>query len=52
MKPLIALSFIPLLLTVFSSCRNPDARLSSRDVIAMTPEYERAIQDLAEGKDR
>ena len=51
MKPLIALSFIPLLLTVFSSCRNTDARLSSRDVSAMTQEYERAIQDLAEGKD-
>lgn len=52
MKPLIALSFIPLLLTVFSACRNTDARLSSRDVSAITPEYERAIQDLAEGKDR
>ena len=52
MKPLIALSFIPLLLTVFSACRNPDARLSSREVSARTPEYERAIQDLAEGKDR
>ena len=51
MKPLIALSFIPLLLTVFSTCRNNDARLSSRDVSAITPEYERAIQDLAEGKD-
>jgi hypothetical protein len=46
MKPLIALYFIPLLLTVFSACRNTDARLS-----AITPEYERAIQDLAEGKD-
>jgi len=51
MKPLIALSFIPLLLTVFSTCRNTDARLSSRDVSAITPEYERAIQELAEGKD-
>jgi len=51
MKPLIALSFIPLLLTVFSTCRNTDPRLSSRDVSATTPEYERAIQDLAEGKD-
>src|SRR4026207_996922 len=46
MKPLIALYFIPLLLTVFSACRNTDARLS-----AITTEYERAIQDLAEGKD-
>ena len=52
MKPLIALSFILLLLTVFSACRNTDASLSSRDVSAITPEYERAIQDLAEGKDR
>ena len=52
MKPLIAVSFIPLLLTVFSACRNTDAHLSSRDVSAMTPEYERAIQDLAESKDR
>lgn len=51
MKALFALSFIPLLLTVFSACRNTDARLSSRDVAAITPEYERAIQDLAEGKD-
>jgi len=51
MKPLIALSFIPLLLTVFSACRNSDARLPPRDVSAITPEYERAIQDLAEGKD-
>src|SRR5215203_390766 len=51
MKPLIALFFIPLLLTVFSTCRNTDARLSSRDVSAITPEHERAIQDLAEGKD-
>ena len=51
MKPLIALCFIPLLLTVFSACRNTDARLSSRDVSAITSEYERAIQDLAEGKD-
>src|SRR5678816_2897069 len=52
MKPLIALSFLPLLLTVFSACRNTDTPLSSRDVSAITPEYERAIQDLAEGKDR
>lgn len=51
MKPLIAISFIPLLLMVFLACRNTDARLSSRDVSAITPEYERAIQDLAEGKD-
>lgn len=48
MKPLIVLS---LLLTVFSACRNTDARLSSSDVSAITPEYERAIQNLAEGKD-
>lgn len=52
MKPLIALSCIPLLLTVFSACGNSDPRVSSRDVSAITPEYERAIQDLAEGKDR
>src|ERR1044071_2896088 len=51
MKPLIALSFIPFLLMVFSSCRSTDARLSSRDVSAITTEYERAIQDFAEGKD-
>lgn len=51
MKPLIALSFIPLLLTVFCACRNTDAPLSSRDASAITPEYERAIQDLVEGKD-
>src|SRR6476661_4090033 len=51
MKPLIALSFIPLLLTIFSACRNTDPRLSSRDVSAITPEYERSIQDLAEGTD-
>jgi hypothetical protein len=51
MKPLIALSFIPILLTVFSACRNTDARLSSKEVSAITPEYERAIQDLTEGKD-
>jgi hypothetical protein len=51
MKPLIAVSFITLLLTVFTACRNSDARLSSRDVSAITPEYERVIQDLAEGKD-
>jgi len=51
MKPLIALSFISLLLTVFSACWNTDPRLSSRDVSAITPEYERAIQDLAEGTD-
>ena len=50
-KPLIAVSFIPLLLTVFSACRITDARLSSREVSAITAEYERAIQDLAEGKD-
>ena len=52
MKPLIALSFLPLLLTVFSACRNTDSRLSSREVPAITTEYERAIQDLAESKDR
>ena len=52
MKPLVALFVIPLLLTVFSACRNTDAHLSSRDVSATTPEYERAIQDLAESKDR
>ena len=52
MKPLIALSFIPLLLTVFSACRNTDARLPPGTYLAITPEYERAIQDLAEGKDR
>ena len=51
MKPLIAFSFIPLLLTVFFACRNTDPRLSSRDVSAIPPEYERAIQDLAEGTD-
>ena len=51
MKPLVALSVIPLLLTIFCACRNTDSRLSSRDVSAITPEYERAIQDLAEGKD-
>lgn len=51
MKPLIALSVIPLLLTVFSACRNSDTRLSSGNVSAIAPEYERAIQDLAEGKD-
>ena len=51
MKLLIALSFIPLLLAVFSACRNNDARLSAKDVSAVPPEYERAIQDLAEGKD-
>src|SRR6185503_9335616 len=51
MKSLIAFSVIPLLLTVFSACRNTDARLSSTNVSAITPEHERAIQDLAEGKD-
>ncbi|HEY0765414.1 MAG TPA: hypothetical protein VGD61_23755 [Pyrinomonadaceae bacterium] len=51
MKPLIALSVIPLLLTVFSACRNSDTRLSSSNVSAIAPEYERAIQDLTEGKD-
>ena len=51
MKPLIALSFIPLVLMVFPACRNTDARLSSRDVSAITPQYEQAIQDLAEGQD-
>ena len=51
MKPLIALSLIPLLLTVFSACRNTEPRLSSRDVPAITTKYERAILDLAEGKD-
>ena len=51
MKPLIALPFIPLLLTLFSACRNTDTRLSSSNVSAITPEYERAIQNLAEGKD-
>ena len=51
MKSLIALSFIPLLLTVFSACRKTDAQLSSSNVSATTTEYERAIQDLAEGKD-
>jgi len=51
MKPLIALSFLPLLLTVFSACRHTDTRLSSSNVSAITPEHERAIQDLAEGKD-
>lgn len=44
MKPLIALSFMPLLLAVFSACRHTD-------VSVITPEYEQAIQDLAEGKD-
>ena len=52
MKPLIALSFISLLLTVFSACRNTDTRLSSTDVSAVTSEYERAIQGLEKGKDR
>jgi hypothetical protein len=52
MKPLIALSLITLLLAVFSACRDSGARLSSRDISAITPEYERAIQDLAAGKDR
>lgn len=51
MKPPIALSFITLLLTVFSACRATNAPLSSGDVSAITPEYEQAIQDLAEGKD-
>ena len=51
MKPLIAFSFIILLLAVFSACRNTDPGLSSRDVSAITPEYELAIQDLAEGTD-
>lgn len=51
MKPLIALSLLPLLLTVFSACRDTRVPLSSGDVSAITPEYERVIQDLAEGKD-
>ena len=45
MKPLIAFSFIILLLAVFSACRNTDTRPSSGDVPAITPEYERAIQN-------
>src|SRR5689334_9016330 len=49
MKRLIALSFIPLLLGVFCACRNTDAQRSS--TAAINPEYVRAIQDLAEGKD-
>jgi hypothetical protein len=51
MKRLIALSFTPVLLTVFCACRNTDARLPPRDVSAITLDYERVIQDLAEGKD-
>ena len=51
MKPLIALSFIPLLLTVFAACRKTDAHLPAGTYLAITPEYERAIQDLAEGND-
>jgi len=49
MKTQIALSVISLLLTVFSACRNTDVRISSQDV--STAQFERAIQDLAEGKD-
>jgi hypothetical protein len=52
MKPLIAISFISLLLTAFSACWNTDARISSRKASPITSEYERAIQDLAEGKDQ
>lgn len=51
MNPPIALSVILLLLTVFSACRNTDVRLSSKDVSTDTAKFERAIQDLAEGKD-
>ena len=51
MKRLIALSFVSLSLAVFSACRNTDALLPSRDLSAITAEYERAIDDLAEGKD-
>jgi hypothetical protein len=51
MKPVIALSFIPLLLTIFCACRHTDVRLSSSDAPAITPEYERAIENLAEHKD-
>ena len=50
MKRLIALSFIPLLLTV-SACGNADVRPPSTNVSAITLDYERAILDLAEGKD-
>jgi len=49
MKRLIVLYLI--LLTIFSACRNTDVRVSSTDGSAITPEYERAIQDLAAGKD-
>jgi hypothetical protein len=52
MKPLRAISFIPLLLTAFSACWNSDARISSREASPITTEYERAIRDLAEGKDQ
>lgn len=51
MKPLIALSFLPLLLTMFCACRNTAPQLSSRDASAIAPEYERAIKDFAEGTD-
>ena len=36
---------------MFAACRSTDPSLSSSDVSAITPEYERAIQDLAEGTD-
>jgi hypothetical protein len=52
MKPLTAISFIPLLLTAFSACWKTDARISSREASPITSNYQRAIQDLAEGKDQ
>jgi hypothetical protein len=52
MKPPTTIFFIPLLLTAFSACWNTDARISSREASPITSEYERAIHDLAEGKDQ
>ena len=52
MKSPTAIFFISLLLAAFSACWNTDARISSREATPITSEYERAIQDLAEGKDQ
>ncbi|HKO96280.1 MAG TPA: hypothetical protein VJU86_04775 [Pyrinomonadaceae bacterium] len=52
MKPLTAIFVIALSLTAFSACGKTDGRISSREATPIISEYEKAIQDLAEGKDR
>jgi hypothetical protein len=52
MKLSIMISVAPLLLTVGSACRVSDASLSTREPSPIILDFEVAIKDLEEGKDR